>query len=84
MFSGKEEVITVRITENLVGAFIDQFGKEIIISEESEGKVLVTFHAVASGPLFGWLFGLKTVEIIEPETVRNTMRDLIKQNMEMY
>lgn len=34
MFSGKEQVITVRIPDTLVGPFIDQFGKRITISEE--------------------------------------------------
>ena len=36
MFSGKEQAIAVRIPERLVGAFIDQFGKRIIIAEEME------------------------------------------------
>lgn len=42
MFSGKEQAITVRIPEHLVGAFIDQFGKQIAISEETEDLLLVT------------------------------------------
>lgn len=46
MFSGKEQVITVRIPDTLVGPFIDQFGKRITISEYTEGMLLVTFNAV--------------------------------------
>lgn len=53
MFSGEEQKITVRIPEALVGSFIDQFGKKIILSEEAEGMLLVTFHAVASPILLG-------------------------------
>ena len=48
MFSGKEQAITVRIPEYLIGAFIDQFGKRITISEESEDMLQVTFYAVPS------------------------------------
>ena len=48
MFSGKEQTITVRIPEALVGAFIDQFGKRITISEDREDLLLVTFNAVPS------------------------------------
>lgn len=84
MFSGKEQLITVRIPDNLVGAFIDQFGKKITISEDAEGMLLVTFHAVASSILLGWLLGLQSVEILEPQSVRNDMLDLIKHNIEIY
>ena len=84
MFSGKEQVITVRIPDTLVGPFIDQFGKRITISEDTEGRLLVTFHAVASVILLGWLLGLQYVEVLNPQSVRNAMIDLIKQNMEIY
>ena len=84
MFSGKEQVITVRIPDTLVGPFIDQFGKRITISEYTEGMLLVTFNAVASVILLGWLLGLQYVEVLEPQSVRNAMTDLIKQNMEIY
>ena len=63
MFSGKEQVITVRIPDTLVGPFIDQFGKRITISEYTEGMLLVTFNAVASVILLGWLLGLQYVII---------------------
>ena len=84
MFSGKEQVITVRIPDTLVGPFIDQFGKRITISEDTEGMLLVTFNAVASVILLGWLLGLQYVEVLEPQSVRNAMTDLIKQNMKIY
>ncbi len=64
--------------------FIDQFGKRITISEDTEGMLLVTFHAVASVILLGWLLGLQYVEVLSPLSVRNAMIDLIKQNMEIY
>lgn len=45
--------------------------------------LLVTFNAVASVILLGWLLGLQYVEVLEPQSVRNAMTDLIKQNMEI-
>ncbi len=84
MFSGKEQAITVRIPESLVGAFIDQFGKRITISEEVDGMLLVTFIAVPSVILLGWLLGLKSVEVVEPENVKEDMINLIQQNMSFY
>ena len=38
MFAGNEQMITVKIPENLAGAFIDQFGKNILISEDEDNN----------------------------------------------
>ena len=84
MFSGKEKAITVRIPESLVGAFIDQFGKKITISEDSEDRLLVTFIAVPSVILLGWLLGLKSVEVVEPKNVKEDIINLIQHNMSFY
>lgn len=84
MFSGKEQAITVRIPESLVGAFIDQFGKRITISEEVDGMLLVTFIAVPSVILLGWLLGLKSVEVVKPENVKEDIIYLIQHNMSFY
>ena len=84
MFSGKEQVITVRIPETLVGAFIDQFGKRITISEDTEDMLLLTFTAVPSTILLGWLLGLKSVEVVEPQNVREGIINLLQQNIKFY
>lgn len=84
MFSGKEQAITVRIPESLVGAFRDQFGKRITISEEVDGMLLVTFIAVPSVILLGWLLGLKSVEVVKPENVKEDIIYLIQHNMSFY
>lgn len=84
MFSGKEQAITVRIPEYLIGAFIDQFGKRITISEESEDMLQVTFFAVPSVILLGWLAGLKVAEVVGPLDVREDIINLLQQNMNLY
>ena len=84
MFSGHEQLITVRIAESLIGVFIDQFGSKIVVNEECEGVLLVTFTAVPSSILLGWLLGLKKAEVLEPQNVRNDMATLLEQNMKFY
>lgn len=84
MFSGKEQLITIKIPSNMIGAFIDQFGKKITISEDKESMLLVTFCAVASPILYGWLIGLQYVEVLEPKSVREAMLQLIKHNLKKY
>lgn len=84
MFSGKKQAITIRIPESLVGAFIDQFGKKVTISEGAEDMLLVTFNAVPSVIMLGWLLGLKSVEVVEPQNVKEDIINLIQQNMSFY
>lgn len=84
MFSGHEQLITVRIAESLIGVFIDQFGSKIVVNEECEGVLLVIFTAVPSSILLGWLLGLKKAEVLEPQNVRNDMATLLEQNMKFY
>lgn len=84
MFSGKEQLITVKIPDTLIGAFIDQFGKNITIKKEQNNTLVVRFKAVASVILLGWLLGLRYVEVLEPQNVRDDMMNLLKQNMKMY
>lgn len=68
----------------MVGAFIDQFGKRITISEDREDLLLVTFNAVPSVILLGWLLGLKSVEVVEPQNVREDIINLLQHNMNFY
>lgn len=87
MFSGTECTVTVRVNEELVGVFIDQFGKQIVI-QRCDGKecndVDITFVAVNSSKLLGWLLGLRTVQILEPPAIKKDMYELLKRNMMYY
>lgn len=84
MFIKEEYLITVRIPEYLIGAFIDQFGKRVAVLEEEKDILLVTFTAAASDNLYGWLVGLKNVEVIEPQYVRDGIAKLLEHNKNFY
>ena len=85
MFSGDEVYITVKVPEKLVGVFIDQFGSKIVVEKEKEdSKVIVSFTAVDSNILLGWLIGLEGVEIISPKRTKEKMIELIEANMKYY
>lgn len=84
MFSGEETKITVRIPEGKIGPFIDQFGKKIAVSEDTDGKLMISFQAVPSNLLLGWFIGLGQVEIIGPESAVEGMISLIESNRKFY
>lgn len=45
---------------------------------------MVTFIAVPSVILLGWLLGLKSVEVVEPKNVKEDIINLIQHNMSFY
>ena len=49
-----------------------------------EKKLLVTFCAVKSNVLLGWLIGLGNVEVLEPEDVKEKMIALLDKNKDYY
>lgn len=84
MFSGKEECITVKIPEYLVGAFLDQFGTNIEICDDEQTEYLqVSFYAVPSNIFLGWIIGLGNVEILQPDNVKSKMIELLKKNIDL-
>ena len=84
MFTGDEQLITVKIPESIVGPFIDQFGKKIMITPDKDDRVKVKFYASPSPILLGWLVGLKDVEVMAPPSVKAQMIEIINHNMECY
>lgn len=84
MFSAEESEITVRIPEKLIGAFVDQFGKQITVCEEPDGKLLLTFYAAPTKLLLGWLLGLGNTEVVAPQKLTEQMLSLLKENMTYY
>lgn len=49
-----------------------------------EKKLVVTFCAVKSNVLLGWLIGLGNVEVLEPEDVKEKMMALLDKNKDYY
>lgn len=54
------------------------------IMKTDEKKLLVTFCAVKSNVLLGWLIGLGNVEELEPEDVKEKMIALLDKNKDSY
>lgn len=84
MFSGVEHKITVKIPKGLIGAFIDQFGTRIEVVKEPEDMLRISFTAVPSPILLGWLLGLRNAEVIEPQSVKDDMIKMLEQNIKFY
>lgn len=78
---GEVKNVTVRCKNALLREVIDEFGKDVIITkDEDKDYFTVVIKSVAEGIVFWALRFLSQVEIISPESVRNRMVDIIKNN----
>lgn len=87
MFAGKEEIVTLELSNNLIGVVIDRFGKEADVRPVSENKFRTRIKVSVSGQFFGWLCGIgKDVRIVSPKSVKeqyiNWMQETINSNLE--
>lgn len=85
MFSGKDEMLSIRIPERMLGVFVDRFGKDISVRDAGEENYVVHVQAIISEPFFGWLTGLgKDVIIISPQKTVREYREYLQDILEKY
>jgi predicted DNA-binding transcriptional regulator YafY len=71
MYGGEEESITLRISDSLIGVFIDRFGDGISAIVKEPGTIDVRINVAVSGQFFGWLSGLGSgMRIMSPDHIR--------------
>ena len=87
MFSGKTQIVKLRMENSLVTAIIDRFGKGIDIHPDEERFFTVRVPVKVEQPLpfFGWLFQFgDKAEILEPVELRKTYRNMLENVREMH
>ncbi len=83
MFGGDSVSVRLKFANHLAGAVIDRFGRDVILVPLDEEHFTVTVSAVVSQHFFGWVFGFGTeAEILEPEDVRQKMREELQRVLE--
>jgi len=86
MFGGEKKRVKLAFKDELVGIFIDRFGRDIMIHPSREAGWSETNVDVAlSDQFFGWIFALGTgVKIVSPEDVVERFREEIKEMANAY
>ena len=86
MFRGSEENVHIEFPGNMIGVFIDRFGKEIPIHRtKKEGIYQTTVKVFASEQFLGWIFALgPKVVITAPESVVDAYKKMLKETMEIF
>ena len=85
MFSGEDEVVTVRFDRKLIGVVIDRFGKDVSIIPKSDDYFDARLKVKVSKQFYGWLTGFgQSVQIISPEYVVEEYKQLVKEIYDKY
>lgn len=86
MYGGVETKVTMEFANELVGIFIDRFGKDISIfpgKDENHSKIMVDL--VVSRPFFAWIFSINgDVKVTGPSEVVEEMKAAAKDFLKKY
>lgn len=80
MYSGHDEMLTLRCSNQIVGVLLDRFGTDLSIIPVDNGHFRTRVLVSVSVQFFGWLTGIgKEVQIDGPESVRKEYQDYLKE-----
>ncbi len=85
MFSGETVPVTLRFSDELVGAVLDRLGQDAVLTPEGEKAFRVTAEVAVSPQFFAWVFGFGTdARILGPEEVRVRMGEYTEAVAALY
>lgn len=86
MFHGDQTNVKISFHKDMVGVFIDRFGRDISIQPSIKKDWYETHVDVAVSNIFlGWIFGLGTdVQILGPDKVVKQFRAEIQERAKLY
>lgn len=85
MYSGKEERVTLRFDDSLIGVVLDRFGLDAAIRPADDGGFFVTAEVVVSPKLLSWIFEYGgRVKIVEPQSLIGELRRMAEESLAQY
>lgn len=84
MFAGKIEKIEAICDNPLLNPVIDKFGKNITIIKNDENTFKLILDTDRNGFLYWALKNIREVEIIQPISLRNEIKEIIKMANQKY
>ena len=85
MFTGRIEKARLVFDNHLVSVVIDHFGAEIQMIQTSDARFEISAEVSASPVFLSWMFQFgNQAEILEPESLKGAMREMIKMGRAIY
>ncbi len=83
MYGGREEVVTLRFPNRLIGVVLDRFGKEVDVMPAEEGFFKCRTRIAVSGHFFGWMTGIgREASVVSPLSVKAEYENWLKGILE--
>ncbi len=85
MYHGRQEQVTVRFENSLMGVVVDRFGEEVDTTLDGDGHFIANLAVAVSPTFYGWLltFGSQA-QLLGPPSVRKELADLTKSLYDTY
>jgi len=85
MFSGETVKAKIAFDESLVSVVLDHFGADINLHRYDDNKFYIKADVSATPVFLSWIFLFgNQAEILEPECLRDSMRDMLKTCSNLY
>jgi len=80
MFGGDEISVKLRMHEQLAGAAIDRFGKDIMMIADGDRHFTITVRVALSPVFYGWLFQFgELCEVLSPQSLKDELKRRAKE-----
>ncbi len=84
MFSGPSTIIKLKTTKDMFSEIVDWFGKDVVVREQDDESIVVRVNCNENAMRYWVLQYGPYVEVTEPESLRNRIKDDIRCMMEKY
>lgn len=79
-YLGDNRRIKIRFKKEVLNSIIDQFGREVDLSDDGDNYMIAKFTASSEGIKYWALSFLKYVEVLEPQSIRDEISEIIMSN----
>jgi len=85
MFTGETVTAKIAFDEGLVSVVLDRFGSDTHLMKYGDNKFYIKINVSATPIFLGWIFQFgNQAEILEPESLRDSMRNMLKDGNKIY
>lgn len=84
MFTDKVARVKLRVKKSMIGQVIDYFGTDFTVREETEDEAVIQLRSSEQAMIFWAMQYGDFVEVLEPENVREKIKESIRGMVEKY
>lgn len=85
MYSGEPVTVTLKVQNNLIGAIIDQYGKQTEVIPCDDKHFSVRLRVQTSPTFYGWLFTFSDqIKILSPQSVIDDYKKRLQLNLDHH